>query len=346
MRDLQNFGSGPSLAAMILAGIDEAGYGPTLGPLVVSASVFRVNTDKLPDLWKMLGTAVCREPDGRRMPIADSKKLFQQRKSLRNLEEGVLPFVELRNRKLPQGLRALLSCVVASREDDDPASYLEHYPWYRDRDLKLPHDTFSGVIRSRSEKLAQALADTSIEHLGLSAYPIEVTQFNRALSQETNKASVSFGAVGAFIRRLWAQYPNEDVEVVVDRQGGRIRYGALLYEKIRPRSLRIEEQSPERSCYVLRRSAHSAADAKATREFRVRFEKDSESRFLPVALASMLSKYLRELHMHLFNDFWTQHKVDLKPTAGYAVDAKRFLKDISELRAKLKIDDEHLIRRR
>ena len=38
----------------------------------------------------------------------------------------------------------------------------------------------------------------------------------------------------------------------------------------------------------------------------------------------MASKYLRELAMHALNDFWRQHVADLRPTAGYPVDALRF----------------------
>jgi hypothetical protein len=39
----------------ILAGIDEAGFGPILGPLVVSASVFKVPKNLVwGDLWEIL----------------------------------------------------------------------------------------------------------------------------------------------------------------------------------------------------------------------------------------------------------------------------------------------------
>ena len=51
---------------------------------------------------------------------------------------------------------------------------------------------------------------------------------------------------------------------------------------------------------------------------------------LPAALASMASKYLRELAMRAFNDFWRRHVPDLQPTAGYPQDAKRFRADIAE----------------
>lgn len=325
---------------MIVAGIDEAGYGPTLGPLVISASVFRVpDAESPPNLWKLLRSAVCRKPDERRIPVDDSKKLFQQRRGLRQLEEGVLPFITLRRGHLPRDFRALLASVVASTSED-PAVYLESYPWYRGCNVDLPHDTYAGVIRTRRDRLAAALEEARVEHLGLSTYPIEVTQFNRELSQHSSKAGVSFNAIGAIIKRLWRQFPDEAVEVTVDRQGGRTKYGPLLYAKVHPKSIRIEEQSTERSVYVLTRRH------RPTTRFRVHFVKDSEESYLAVALGSMLSKYIRELHMHLFNRFWLEKRENLKPTAGYAQDARRFLKDIARERAELRIKDDMLIRRR
>jgi len=82
------------------------------------------------------------------------------------------------------------------------------------------------------------------------------------------------------------------------------------------------------------------------RTIRVAFLLGGESRSLPIALASMLAKYVRELHMALFNEFWAENVPGLKPTAGYPNDARRFLADIADARARLGIPDEILIRRR
>ena len=69
-------------------------------------------------------------------------------------------------------------------------------------------------------------------------------------------------------------------------------------------------------------------------------------RFMPTALASMVAKYFRELSMRAFNEFWSAHVPNLRPTAGYYVDATRFKRDISAQQRELAIDDHVLWRNR
>jgi hypothetical protein len=69
-------------------------------------------------------------------------------------------------------------------------------------------------------------------------------------------------------------------------------------------------------------------------------------RFLPTALASMTAKYLRELSMRAFNEFWCSRIPNLRPTAGYPKDAHRFRSAIAAAQKELKIDDHALWRNR
>ena len=77
-----------------LVGVDEAGYGPNLGPLIISATAWW--TDKEPaecDLYSQLRAAVVskaiRAVDDPRIAIADSKKLSKSGGGVAELELGV-----------------------------------------------------------------------------------------------------------------------------------------------------------------------------------------------------------------------------------------------------------------
>ena len=67
---------------------------------------------------------------------------------------------------------------------------------------------------------------------------------------------------------------------------------------------------------------------------------------MPAALASMTAKYLRELTMMAFNEFWQRHIPGLRSTAGYPTDAHRFLGQIAAKQRELGISDPLLWRTR
>lgn len=322
---------------MIIAGIDEAGYGPMLGPLVICASVFRIPENADASLWEQLAPLVARKPADGCIAVNDSKKIYKRRKGLQSLEEGLLPFVAARYGEVPSDLRSLLR-QVARRGETNADAYLDDYPWYADQNLKLPVDSFSGLLGKRCTQLRKKMEEAGIELLGLAAIPMEVIEFNRGISEYDNKAKVSFKAVGSLLKRVWRQFPDEQVDVMIDRQGGRTRYSRLLFNSISPRGIQIDEENQELSSYRLSRGGKSAP------EFRVSFAKGSEEKNLCVALASMLAKYLRELHMLVFNQYWRGYEEKLKPTAGYVLDARRFLEDTVDLRSRLETDPELLIR--
>jgi ribonuclease HII len=102
-------------------------------------------------------------------------------------------------------------------------------------------------------------------------------------------------------------------------------------------SLRIEEETDSRSDYTLTSAAGAA---------RIIFTEKAESQCMSVAVASMLSKYLREALMRRFNAWWRGHLPELAPTAGYYTDGIRFLRDIDAMRQKLGIAQEQLVRSR
>jgi len=79
---------------------------------------------------------------------------------------------------------------------------------------------------------------------------------------------------------------------------------------------------------------------------RIHFVVRADDRCLPVSLASMVSKYLRELLIANLNAYFIRCCGDLKPTAGYWQDGTRFIKDVRAKWPDIKIDDHQWIRSR
>ena len=74
-----------------IIGIDEAGYGPNLGPLVVTLASCRIAGDNSCDLWKLLRPTVRRptEPADGRVVVGDSKLVYTVARGLHELEASV-----------------------------------------------------------------------------------------------------------------------------------------------------------------------------------------------------------------------------------------------------------------
>src|SRR6056297_1118080 len=109
-----------------LIGTDEAGYGPNLGPLVISATVWKTPGPLRCDLYELLQCVV--RPDQPRSPsqlaIGDSKQLYQARGSLAELERAVWAGLGTLGHQ-PQSWMELCDQVSA-----DPLGSRHALPWY------------------------------------------------------------------------------------------------------------------------------------------------------------------------------------------------------------------------
>jgi hypothetical protein len=331
---------------MILAGIDEAGLGPVLGPLVASAAAFRVAPqaaeEARADLWTLLSSCVARDlrhaRKAGRVAIGDSKKLYsrQAKQGLSPLERGVLAMLLAAEgqagAQLPKSLTDLLHAVAPGAAERAKA-----YPWYDRCDLAIPRSVDATDLELTSNALKVGLREAGVGFLGLRSEPVFVGEFNRMIEATQNKSTTAFDVTCRLLAHLWSSAPEPLLHVTVDRQGGRMRYCQPLLRVFAGCELKVLGEDEQISAYRI---------TQGPRCMEVRFEVGAERRNLPVALASMACKYLRELFMEMFNAFWARHVENLAPTAGYYVDGRRFYREIQPAMARLGVDERTVYRSR
>jgi len=97
-----------------IIGIDEAGYGPNLGPLVMTAVTCQVPDSMIgADLWHSLRDAVRRssDPDDGRMVVDDSKLVYSSPSGLAGLEAAVWSVLHHGQPEIPRTVQDYLDCV-------------------------------------------------------------------------------------------------------------------------------------------------------------------------------------------------------------------------------------------
>ena len=319
----------------ILAGIDEAGYGPLLGPLVVSASVFRL-PDEMADecLWEALAGAVTRRAFRKSpaLPLADSKVMRVRTEGLIHLDRGVLGMLRQLG-QTPRTFAELLRLMAPGMEGQ-----MGGYPWYAGADLPLPRQADATDLALRANAVAEAMRRRGMSLEAIRAEPVLAGKYNRLVGATRNKSVALFGVTSQLIWEVFSTHAGaEPTRIVADRQGGRIRYLRYLQQMFEGAAIRVIEESDRRSAYLIR---------DGRRQVEISFLTGAEDRSLPVALASMVSKYVRELFMELLNRWWAGRIEDLKPTAGYYTDGQRFLRDIDRAIAAEGVDKSLLVRSR
>jgi len=312
---------------LVYAGIDEAGYGPLLGPLCVGMAVFMVDdwspSMGPPDLWSRLERGVCtgaRDPRGR-VAIADSKRLKLPNSSARRhplvqLERGVLAFSGLFERDIgfDSDLFEMLGASVGA------------LPWYRTSPTALPLGSSAEEIRIAANLLRRACREAGVELAAMRCLALDEGSFNEIVRREGTKAATTLDAIGRHLRwvcdRPWAHA--DEIRIVSDRLGGRRDYRSFLAGALGfgEHGVRVVEESARVSAYEVDLDGRSIG---------VQFRPECESAHLPVALASMVAKYVRELMMARFNAYWCARDPSLKRTAGYRQDARRWLDEAGHL---------------
>ncbi|QDT11484.1 hypothetical protein [Planctomycetes bacterium K23_9] len=327
---------------MKIIATDEAGYGPKLGPLVVGATAWRVadewradSPDQLADRFALLKKPL--KCQAATVVVDDSKSVFKSKSVAKGNVDPLANLhatVSAANRWCHSTAPAFDQWLSEVAAED--VKLFSQVPWLVDLpDVAFEnHDRVDGVVDSWSA-IGAALQEFRCRVITANA-------FNQACESGLNKADLLSQTTLSLVRDVLQRQTiaaDEPVQVFCDRHGGRRYYASVLQHVFEDSEVTVVSESKQQSVYQLR---YRGVDAT------VHFTVKGDS-FTPVAMSSIYAKYIRERLMQSFNRYFQSiagpgHAV--QPTAGYPVDADRFLLEIQPLIKKQRIDLKKLVRKR
>ncbi|MGQ9822110.1 MAG: hypothetical protein ACUVQK_09635 [Thermogutta sp.] len=322
-------------------GLDEAGYGPTMGPLVIAATLWQAPADATPDTWyaRLAPAAVePRTPIGRQRPraaadgtpppcvIGDSKQVYQSGKGFARLEHSALALLRW------CGIKADTWRELFRRLDERGFVDGADLPWFARYDCPLPlppaEDAMGGAVAASTAALQKVAETAGVSLRDVRCRVLCEPRFNRLVAEYESKGRLLSLQSLALVREfLELRTDGTSGRVYCDKHGGRDHYLNVLYEVLAPEWIDVVREGRDESRYRFGRPFEG---------WEICFTARGD-RLFPVAASSIVAKYLRELAMVAINRFWRDRVPGLAPTAGYPEDARRMLHAIDTMRESLGI---------
>ncbi len=339
---------------MRLIGIDENGYGPVLGPLVVTSASLKLQNRSfapLPDLWRLLGIKKDPGSNSKRLFVCDSKTVFNAgRKKELAAEETVLVFFHLCFGFLPESADQFLTAVI----DPSTAKYSPScFCWKKDLDLQLNPKRRKDILKN-AVKLNKRAEQNGVSLEKPRCFLFCPSRFNEGL-KSGNKSDLVLESGLNLIRRHGT---DGQFYACLGKVGG-LRYyrepvSAFFGPQCTVTPTREEKNS---SAYTLSKAGKTAGT--------ITYLRDGENNSFLIALASLFGKYTRELFWKKTRTYLEERLSSPHPASplggedksegesrkyhasGYRDPlTKRFIRETEELRKRLNIPDDCFLRRK
>ena len=275
------------LRAVLVIGIDENGLGPILGPLVVTAVAFEAADYSPEAFWRAAGTDLTAD---------DSKKVFSPGR-LGPAEAATLSWLRAFGLR-PPSFADLADAVVVPPPLRRPCHLMPAYC----APSGTPLPVWASPKHMSSFDGEEQLAKAGITPFAIRAFSICPGVYNTATDAGgINKFALDCRLMLTLIKQLSAAYDGE-VLALCGKVGATRRYGPWL-ENAGILLWSAEEETRDISTYRIMPYG------------RISFIRDGDASHLPIAVASMVGKYLRELAMRDINTLLAPP--ESRPASGY-----------------------------
>lgn len=302
---------------MLVLGVDENGLGPVLGPLVatsVAMEMPRYQRSALRRRGLALGLTDSKQSGGfGKMQFVESVALAllagERGQDVPESADGVL------DRVFRDGRARLQACCP-----DDPTA---DQCWA----VELPLPIFGGDPAAGREVLDKLVGRSRLRIVDVRSRVACAGMLNAERAAGKHKFHVDFDLFEDLIASTHRTH-GVPVLAICGMIGGIRDYASRFHLFDRDRIEPIAGRRSER-----RYAVEGVGE--------IRFEIDADARHLPVALASMVGKYVRELCMLRIGEFYRRGDPDLKLASGYRDPVtKRFIQATSLLRKQFGIANE------
>ncbi|MFZ1864915.1 MAG: hypothetical protein WAU39_11880 [Polyangiales bacterium] len=302
---------------MLVLGVDENGLGPVLGPLVATSVVL--------EMPRYERSSLCQR--GLSLGLTDSKETgrFGQMQFAESVALGLLAgqgggrAPESADAVLEQVFREGRSRLRACCPDEPTAAQC----WAVD----LPLPIFGGDPAAGQELLDKLVGRSSLRIVGVRSRVACAGVLNAERAAGKHKFDVDFDLFEDLIASTHTSH-GEPLLAICGMIGG-----------IRDYASRFSRFDRDRIQHVPGRRGQRRYAVQGVGE--IRFEIDADARHLPVALASIVGKYVREICMRRIGEFYRRGDPELGFVSGYRDPVtKRFIEATALLRKRFGIAQE------
>jgi len=280
------------MANMLVMGVDENGLGPRLGPLVATSVALQAPRYPRATLCARglaLGLTDSKETGGfGRMGFTESVALALVKRGGAGLPGSA---DRLLDRVFPDSRQRLRACC--------PDAPTAGQCWAVD----LPLPAFGGDVSYGEGLLDRLVGRSSLRIVDVQSRVACTGVLNAKLAAGQNKLAVDL------------ELFEDLIASVQTRHGSPLLAVCGMIGGIRDYASRLARFEPHRVASLPARRGQRRYIIDGVGE--VRFEVDADARHLPVALASIVGKYVREICMRRIGEFYRQGDPDLKLASGY-----------------------------
>jgi len=320
-----------------LIGIDENGYGPVLGPLIVTSASLKLQSESfapVPDLWRLLGIKKDPGSNSKGLLVVDSKMVFNtSRKKELAAEETVLAFFYLCFGFLPESADQFLNVVIdPSTTTYNPSCFC----WKNDLSLQLNPERRRHILQN-AEKLRKRAQQKGVTLEKPRCFLLCPSLFNAGLKSR-NKSDLVLEAGLNLIRRHGT---DGQFHACLGKVGGLRYYQEHISALFGPQcTVTPTREEKNNSAYKLNKAGKSVGT--------ITYLQDGEENSFLIALSSFFGKYTRDLFWKKTREFFNIPGQSLSLNASGYRDplTKRFIRETEELRKKLNIPDDCFLRRK